>query len=464
MSETSLIVGVGDIHGRFQRVGRWLDALEQALGRAIDAVLAVGDVEAFATADDHRRKAAKRTMPAEFVDFASGESRMSRPFAFIGGNNEDFETLHVMPEGGDVAPGVHYLGRVGEATLAGVRVAWLSGIHAPRWYETPLQPPATVATRKQAGYFRAPEVERLRGAHRVQLLLTHEWPRGLFLRTEGKPFRPWMGNVHTRALVDTLRPAWLLCGFFHERLAATCATTIRPPRGLLDEAAEPDGAILWMEWKDGEARRVGWESAAGGVEPRPTLGAARLVSSSAACSCASGPLLLGAGRLPKIRLDTRSAPTSVSDAVLTSSSSCCARFKSCDTVSCASGSKCIQLSTGQFCLPSCASSDCPTGLVCGPGGTAGNVCSPPAAAPAAAVSCSAPVLISGGAISPSSPRRGCQKPIVSSSYSPTLPAVGVANHLGMHQVGEADRSVPGRRLGLQRHLPGARRPTWPRSS
>ena len=110
--------------------------------------------------------------------------------------------------------------------------------------------------------------------------------------------------------------------------------------------------------------------------------------------------------------------------------------KSCDAVSCAEGSKCIQLSTGQYCLPSCASSDCPTGLVCGPGGTAGNVCSPPAASPAAAISCPAPVLVAGPTIGPSSPPTGCQKPIVASTYAPTLPAVGAANHLGMHQVGE----------------------------
>jgi len=260
VSETSLIVGVGDIHGRFQRVGRWLDALEQALGRAIDQVLAVGDVEAFATPDDHRRKAAKRTMPAEFAEFAREEARLSRPFAFIGGNNEDFEALHGHPEGEEVAPGVRYLGRTGEKTLAGVRVAWLSGIYAPKWFETPLQRPTTVATRKQAGYFRAPEVERVRRMERVELLLTHEWPRGLFATTAGKPFRPWMGNVHTRGLVDTLRPAWLLCGHSHERLAATLRHREGPPTRVacLDEAAEPEGAILWMEWQGGEARRAGW--------------------------------------------------------------------------------------------------------------------------------------------------------------------------------------------------------------
>jgi len=260
MSDTALIVGVGDIHGRFHRVRTWLDALERALGREVDAILAVGDVEAFAAADDHRRKAAKRTMPAEFAAFAQGESAMPRPFYFIGGNNEDFESLHPMPEGGEVAPGVHYLGRVGEATIAGIRVAWLSGIYAPKWLETPLQTPTTAATRKQAGYFRRPEVERLRAARDVDLLLTHEWPRGLFARTPGKPVRPWMGNQLARSLVDELRPQWLLCGHSHEQFAAS----LRHPEGgqtrvaCLDEAATPDGSVLWMEWGGGQVQRVGW--------------------------------------------------------------------------------------------------------------------------------------------------------------------------------------------------------------
>jgi lariat debranching enzyme len=256
----SLIVAVGDIHGRFHRVQGWLDSLEQALGRSIDAVLAVGDVEAFAAPDDHRRKAAKRAMPAEFAEFARGEARMRRPFHFIGGNNEDFEALHHMPGGGEVAPGVQYLGRAGRRTIAGVHVAWLSGIYAPKWFEAPLEPPTTTSTRKQAGYFRSAEVDRLRDERGVQLLLTHEWPRGLFARTPGKPVRPWMGNPVTRELVDTLRPEWLLCGHSHERFAAT----LNPGRGpvtrvaCLDEAAEPEGALLWMEWNDGEVQCAGW--------------------------------------------------------------------------------------------------------------------------------------------------------------------------------------------------------------
>jgi Icc-related predicted phosphoesterase len=278
MSDTALIVGLGDIHGRFHRVRTWLDTLEHTLDRAVDAVLAVGDVEAFATADDHRRKAAKRTMPAEFTAFARGEARMPRPFYFIGGNNEDFESLHALPEGGEVAPGVHYLGRVGTATISGVRVGWLSGIHAPKWLDAPLQAPSTAATRKQAGYFRRAEVERLRRSRQLDLLLTHEWPRGLFARTPGKPVRPWMGNPLTRGVVDEVQPQWLLCGHSHERFAATLhyAGGVQTRVACLDEAAEPDGAVLWMEWSGGQALRVGW-----GIDghvswtPAQTWGAAR---------------------------------------------------------------------------------------------------------------------------------------------------------------------------------------------
>lgn len=270
-SKVTLVAAVGDIHGRFHRVREWFAALEAARGRPIDLCLAVGDVEAFRTPDDQRRKATKRSMPAEFSDYATGRCTMDRTLYFIAGNNEDFEALHGLPEGGEIAPKFYYLGRVGVRTLAGLRVAYLSGIYAPRYIDKPLLEPVSPGTIKQAGYFRTWEVQRLENVRNVDLMVVHEWPRGIVSRrtahaTSGrrrelKAWRvPWIGNPVTRSLVEVIKPSWLLCGHSH----IAYASVIEHPDGrltriaCLDQAARPDGAVVWIEWEQGRPVRAGW--------------------------------------------------------------------------------------------------------------------------------------------------------------------------------------------------------------
>ncbi|MBF5041475.1 serine/threonine protein phosphatase [Aggregicoccus sp. 17bor-14] len=270
--DSLLIAAVGDIHGRFHRVETWLEALEAAHGRPVDAVLAVGDVEAFRRADDHRRKAAKRAMPAEFAEYADGSRRVRRPLYFIGGNNEDFEALHDAPGGFELAPDVHYLGRAGLRELLGLRVAYLSGIHAPRFFEQPLLRPRTLDTSKQAGYFRQAEVERVSGLRDVDLLLVHEWPRGLVPRLRegelppgGRPLpSSWVGNPITRKVIEAVRPQWVLCGHSHRAFAATVGGGAHPLTRIacLDQAARPDESLLWMEWEGRSPVRAGWGTSA----------------------------------------------------------------------------------------------------------------------------------------------------------------------------------------------------------
>ena len=267
--ESLLVAGVGDIHGRFRRVEAWLDALAEARGRPVDMVLAVGDVEAFRHADDHRRKAAKRAMPAEFAEYADGVREMNRPLYFIGGNNEDFEALHDSQDGLQLAPNVHYLGRAGLKELHGLRVGYLSGIHAPRFYEQPLKRPRSLDTAKQAGYFRAPEVEKVAALRDMDLLLVHEWPRGLPQRAQEREVPPpgrtlpsyWIGNPITRRLVETVHPKWVLCGHSHRAFAVTLGgNAARPPTRVacLDQAARPEEAVFWMEFRGREAVCAGW--------------------------------------------------------------------------------------------------------------------------------------------------------------------------------------------------------------
>ncbi|MCI0571851.1 MAG: metallophosphoesterase [Myxococcaceae bacterium] len=258
-----LVVGIGDIHGRFHRLQGWLEELEAARGRRVVQVFAVGDVEAFRDTEDHRRKAAKRGMPAEFAEYADGVRRMARPLAFIGGNNEDFESLHTMAEGGELAPDVLYLGRAGVRELAGLRVAYLSGILAPRFIDRPLGVPRSQETRKQAGYFRRDEVERVKAVKGADLMLVHEWPRGLVGQvapgTAGMP-SPWLGNPITRNVVEAVGPAWLLCGHSHRAFAATLPL---PGGGetrvaCLDQAARSAGSVFWLEYEQRRAVRAGW--------------------------------------------------------------------------------------------------------------------------------------------------------------------------------------------------------------
>ena len=100
----TLVVGIGDIHGRFIRVNQWISGTETgALGRSIDLVFAVGDIEAFPSPDEHLRKAVRRNTAAEFAEFVAGTMEFVRPIYFIGGNNEDFAALHGIPMGGEIA-------------------------------------------------------------------------------------------------------------------------------------------------------------------------------------------------------------------------------------------------------------------------------------------------------------------------------------------------------------------------
>ncbi|MEZ4406870.1 MAG: metallophosphoesterase [Polyangiales bacterium] len=265
-----LVAVVGDVHGRFFRVEEWVDQLEEARGEPVELVLSVGDVETFSKADDHRRKAAKRSLPAEFAAYASGERAMKRPFIFVGGNNESFEELEPLSEGGALIPNVEFLGLAGAKTLRGVEVAYLSGIYAPTRYERPRLSALRPEHSRQAGYFRATDVAAVKAVKQADLLLLHEWPRGVagsdsvVAKVGARGIRPghWsmVGNPYAAALVTRLKPQWVLAGHLH----VPHATSLHWDDGTitnvccLDQAAKPEGGLLWMRWEGRRCTEVGW--------------------------------------------------------------------------------------------------------------------------------------------------------------------------------------------------------------
>lgn len=277
-----LVAIVGDVHGRFFRVEEWVEELEKNLGEPVAVVLAVGDIETFATPDDHRRKSTKRNMPAEFAAYARGERTMRREFVFVGGNNEDFEDLERFPHGGELVSGVRYLGRAGVRTVHGLRVAFLSGIYAPTRFDRPRIAATSAESSKQAGYFRQADVDVVRAVPSADMLILHEWPRGIAGRdsavaragARGIRQRHWpqVGNPHAAAVVSGLRPRWVLCGHLHVPHAATLRWDDgRVTRvACLDQAARPDGGFLWMRWEGSAVRAVGWGTS-GEVEWKPGM-------------------------------------------------------------------------------------------------------------------------------------------------------------------------------------------------
>ncbi len=93
----------------------------------------------------------------------------------------------------------------------------------------------------------------------------HEWPKGLVTRGKhARPLRahrtPWIGNAHTRSVVEHVSPAWVWCGHSHMAYAGTVvgADGKLSRVACLDQSAHPEGAIFWMEWRGGEALRAGW--------------------------------------------------------------------------------------------------------------------------------------------------------------------------------------------------------------
>jgi lariat debranching enzyme len=265
-----LVAVIGDVHGRFFRVEEWVEELERNLGEEVAVVLAVGDIETFSTPDDHRRKSTKRNMPAEFAAYARGERQMRREFVFVGGNNEDFEELERYPEGGELVPRVRYLGRAGSRMVEGLNLAYLSGIYAPTRFDRPRLPATNAESSKQAGYFRQMDVDQVRDVRCADLLMLHEWPRGIAGResavakagARGIRQRHWpqVGNPHAAALVSVLRPRWVLCGHLHVPHAATFRWDDgRVTRVVcLDQASRADGGLLWMRWDGNIVRQVGW--------------------------------------------------------------------------------------------------------------------------------------------------------------------------------------------------------------
>ena len=154
-----------------------------------DAVLQVGDLEYY-------------DLPA--------------PTWFVAGNNEDLDVIDALRAGrGPPATRNAHLLASTAATVDGLRVAGLSGNYAPTQFDRPRRDLEGGRRR----HFTREDVERVADLRDVDVVLTHEAPRGLL----SYGYDP--GCEHVNALLETLSPALCLVGHHHRHREAELAGT-----------------------------------------------------------------------------------------------------------------------------------------------------------------------------------------------------------------------------------------------
>ncbi|WP_244226964.1 metallophosphoesterase [Corallococcus aberystwythensis] len=224
---------MGDVHGQMHAMVRLLEGWSAKTGKPLAFVLQVGDFE------PHRHDADLATMdaPAKYKqlgDFPAYHRRHARfpwPVYFIGGNHEPYGFLDAQaPRGFEVTPGCHYLGRVGQVELRGLRVAGLSGIHREAAFRTarPSLKDSKDVPHKAFAYFNEEDVDRALALQDVDVLLLHDWPSGLIAAEDAGAFEhqrrsvshDTVGNEYARMLVESLQPRLVLCGHMHRAYRA----------------------------------------------------------------------------------------------------------------------------------------------------------------------------------------------------------------------------------------------------
>lgn len=211
--------GVGDVHGEmYEMLG-----LLKKWASQLSFVLQVGDFE------PHRHEADLQTMDApakyrklgNFSSFYEGKVAFPYPVWFIGGNHEPYGFLDRIANNTEIAPNCYYLGRVGMVELAGLKIVGLSGIYQEHSFHS-RSAIAEIGDRPNADYigFTESEIQQALAFERTDILLLHEWPRGLttWENNIGVSDPEMVGNEYARMLVEELKPRLVLCGHMHRYL------------------------------------------------------------------------------------------------------------------------------------------------------------------------------------------------------------------------------------------------------
>jgi len=223
-TENIYFAAVGDVHGRFKRMVKLLNSWEREHCQSLEFVLQVGDFEPLRDIADMLTMDApnKYKKLGDFAKFWQGKATFPYPIWFIGGNHEPYGFLDLTPDGAEIVPNCHYIGRVGCVELGGFKVVGVSAVYKEELFGKPRPPVREINHRSCSNYtgFIAADIDRALDYGKTDILLLHEWPADAIAPEDREMFDPsWYhgGNEYAKILVEELQPKLVLCGHAHKR-------------------------------------------------------------------------------------------------------------------------------------------------------------------------------------------------------------------------------------------------------
>jgi len=223
---------VGDVHGNmFAMIGAVEREAEKA-GIAPDFVLQAGDFQPVRHGDDLQTMSipTKYKQLGDFPHFADGKAGFPWPVWFIGGNHEPYGYLDQYPQGAELVPNCHYLGRSGTRQINGLRIAWLSGHYHEEYFNSarPGLDEMHKRSNKEYTYYNQDDINALLEVEpHPDVLMMHDWPDSDAIAYPQHVDRQESGNTWGGDLVELLKPRIVLCGHMH----TGCKTEYRSKAG-----------------------------------------------------------------------------------------------------------------------------------------------------------------------------------------------------------------------------------------
>lgn len=244
---------VGCTHGELDAIYDKLKQLEEKDNVKVDLLLCCGDFESIRNKADLRCKACpeKYREMGSFHRYYSGEKLAPVLTVFIGGNHEASNYLQELPYGGWVAPNIWYMGLAGVVSIAGIKIAGLSGIYKQQdYYKVHFErPPYTEDTKRSVYHYRILEILKLKQIQNVDIMMSHDWPRGIYYHgdinklMEEKPRfqvqleRNTLGTIPAEELLYSIRPSHWFAAHMHVKFEATV------PHPRSDNAGEEEQRV-----------------------------------------------------------------------------------------------------------------------------------------------------------------------------------------------------------------------------